>query len=114
MSTPEIPDKAEKRQKVPRTYDIFQDQADWLANSNANKAKTIRSLLDNHIEEIDETIIDNLREEITTLKNINKLDNDEWVDNIRELEEKHADEVRECMETIESQKAVIVALGGEQ
>ena len=100
---PEIPQKEEDRKKINRSYDIFVDQNDWLVNSPLNKSKFIRDLLDNAINEIDATIIQNLQDEIENYIQIK----------IRRIKE-HEDQIRELMQTIESQKSVIVALGGKE
>ena len=100
---PEIPKKEEDRPKINRSYDIFVDQNDWLVNSSLNKSKKIRELLDNFINEIDATVIRNIRKENQSLKN----DFSKSIDN-------YEDQIRELMQTIESQKSVIVALGGKE
>ena len=98
-----IPEKEEKRTKIPRTYDIYKDQVEWLDNSSLNKSKKIRELLDNFINEVDSTVIQNLRDEIIRLNEIIQTDDD-----------LHVNQVRVLMAKIESQKAVIVAMGGEE
>lgn len=114
---PEIPKKEEDRPKINRSYDIFVDQNDWLVNSSLNKSKKIRELLDNFINEIDSTIIYNLqteiialdlekkglREEIVRLKEVIRLDKEVYFEALEFLKKKN-----------ESQKSVIVALGGKE
>lgn len=101
--TPEKPQKSEERLTINRSYDIYLDQNEWLVNSPMNKSKLIRALLDNHINGMDSMVIQNLQDEIDLLYSLSKKD-----------KEIHDDTVRELMEKIESQKAAIVALGGEE
>ena len=108
-----IPKKAEKRIKVPRTYDIYADQIEWLDNSSLNKSKKIRELLDNFINEVDATVIQNLKDEIKEKDNEIRNYIQIKLRRIKELKEQR-NQIRELMATIEEQKTVIVALGGEE
>ena len=99
---PESPERSEKlptRPTVNRSYDIYVDQNEWLVNSSYNKSKIIRSLLDDFINGTNDAITQNLRDEITKLvgENVELINN-----NI------------EFSAIIETQKSVIVAMGGKE
>lgn len=104
--TPESPQEENKRKKLPRTYDIFEDQIRWLDNSSLNKSKKIRELLDNFINEMDASVIQNLNDEISVLNKI--------IVTLKESILNYVNKNQELTEKIESQKSVIVALGGEE
>ena len=113
--------KKEDRPTINRSYDIFVDQNEWLVNSPLNKSKLIRQLLDNHINERDATVIQNLQDEIDLLNNLSEKEkeiHENEIENYIQIKIKrikeHDDQIRELLEKIESQKAMIVALGGEE
>ena len=99
MSIPEIPEKNPTRPTINRSYDIFVDQNEWLVNSPYNKSKIIRSLLDDFINGTNDVITQNLQNKIVKLV----AENVELINNNIKL-----------LEISESQKSVIIALGGKE
>ena len=94
------------RKTILCSYLIYEDQDQFLDSTSLNKSKKIRELLDNFINEIDDTVIGNLKDEIK--------EKDIEINNYIKIKHRrineHEDQIRELMATIESQKAVIVAL----
>lgn len=103
------PEKAEDRPTINRSYDIYVDQNEWLINSPLNKSKTIRGLLDKFINEVDATVIQNLRNKVKKLENEIQSQKEVFDSSILGYE----DQFRKLLEEIEQHKAVIVAMGGE-
>lgn len=109
--SPEIPLEEKKRKKVMCSYMIYKDQTEYLGSTDVNQSKLLRRLIDEYINELGSSVIQELenqhanqirelKKRIETLNNIIKINDGNSDDRIGEL-----------MQTIESQKSVIVALG---
>jgi len=59
-----------KRTLTARTFDLFDDQIAWLDNSDFNRAKLIRRLLDEFIQKKHEKEISALEKQIAGQKEI--------------------------------------------
>ena len=59
-----------KRGLAARTFDLFKDQIAWLDNSDVNRAKLIRRLLDEFIQQKKETEIAELKKQLAEQKEI--------------------------------------------
>jgi len=66
----EVKMNEKKRELVKRTFTIFKDQQIWLANSTFNQTKLIRELLDDFISKKHEKEIEQLKLEISQLKDV--------------------------------------------